>query len=156
MRGRSVWGLLLCLVLLFTFAAPAFAGDRDVDLKRDLRGISPKRHRYIFSVLGGAAVGAGIGALLPGGGTSMLKGTLVGSGAASGYYLMTHRDRSGLHDWGMIFSNTALGAGIGWTICDCDDGLVAGTLIGAGATAGYEAIGGFPPRSARTANPQQP
>jgi hypothetical protein len=30
--------------------------------------------------------------------------------------------------------------GIGWTICDCDHGLVAGTLLGGGGTAVWEAL----------------
>ena len=46
--------LTVCMALV---ALPAFAGDRPLDPKRDLSGISPKRHRYIFTVLGGAALG---------------------------------------------------------------------------------------------------
>ena len=55
--------------------------NRDVD-KRDLRGISPQYHKYIFSVAGGAAVGAGLGYILPGEKTP-LKLMMIGSGGAS-------------------------------------------------------------------------
>ena len=45
-----------------------------------------------------------------------------------------------MHDWAMVASGTSLGAGIGWTICDCDHGLIAGTLLGGGGTAIWEAM----------------
>ena len=39
--------LTICMALV---ALPAFGGDRPLDPKRDLSGISPKRHRYIFTM----------------------------------------------------------------------------------------------------------
>ncbi len=132
MQGRKFLGLVLCFLLAVWFVVPAFAADPPMDAKRDLQGISPKRHRYIFSVIGGAALGAGIGALL-GGGNDITKGLLIGGGGASSLYLHSHRREGGsLRPWEYFASHTALGAGVGWTICGCDDGLVSGTLVGAG------------------------
>ncbi len=132
MRGSKLLGLVLCFVFLLWFAAPVFAADPPMDAKRDLQGISPKRHRYIFTVLGGAAVGAGVGALV-GSGNDITKGVLVGAGGASSIWLHSHhREGGALRPWEYFASHTALGAGIGWTICGCNDGLISGTLIGAG------------------------
>jgi hypothetical protein len=91
--------------MLFLLAAPAFAEDPQTTAK-DLKGISAKRHRFIFTTLGGAAVGAGIGVLI--------------------------------------------GGGLGWTLCGCDDGLVAGTLIGGGASAWWQAAHAGRTRTANT------
>jgi hypothetical protein len=67
-----------------------------------------------FSVAGGAAVGAGLGYILPGEKTP-LKLMMIGGGGASTWFLHTHRATLGpFHDWGMIGSNTVLGSGIGW------------------------------------------
>ncbi len=129
--------LTLCMALV---ALPAFAGDRPLDPKRDLSGISPKRHRYIFTVLGGAALGAGVGALL-GSGNDLTKGALLGGGAFSSLYLSSHRRAGGPNrDWAYVLSHTALGTGIGWTLCGCDDGAVAGALIGGGGTVAWKAM----------------
>jgi hypothetical protein len=65
------------------------AQARDVN-KRDLLGISPQHHKYIFSVVSGAAVGAGLGYILLGEKTP-LKLALIGSGGASTWFLHTHR-----------------------------------------------------------------
>ena len=134
---RKFWFLVLCLGLLFPLMSPA--QSRDVN-KRDLRGISPQHHKYVFSVLGGAAAGAGLGFILPGEKTP-LKLMMIGGGGASTWFLHTHRATLGAyHDWGMITSNTALGGGRGWLGCNCDDGLVGGTLLGGGVTAAWEAL----------------
>jgi hypothetical protein len=127
----------VCLLIVF-FAPAAFAADNEVTA-RDLQGISPKRHRYLFSVVGGTAIGAAVGVLL-GGGNDITKGMLVGGGAASTAYLHTHKTAAGAwRPWAMLASHTALGSGLGWTLCGCDDGLVAGTLIGGGASAIWQA-----------------
>src|SRR5438105_15896491 len=126
--------LLMVLVTL-----PAFAGDRPLDPKRDLKGINPHRYRYIFSVLGGAAVGAGVGAIL-GSGNDLTKGALIGGGAVSSLYLSSNRNAArGYRDWAYILSHTALGTGAGWTLCGCGDGAVSGALIGGGGTAARRA-----------------
>lgn len=146
MSAKRFWTLILCFSLLFSLGAVAQrdrARDRDPD-KRDLRGISPKRHKYIATVLGGAALGAGLGFVLPGSKTP-LKLMLMGGGGGSTWYLMTHRDALGaMRPWAMIGGNTALGWGIGWMGCDCRDGAYAGMLIGGGATAAWEALGSDP------------
>jgi len=137
MAYKRSWIIAICLGLLLVLTSSAMAQDMT---KKDLRGISPKHHKYIFSVLGGAAAGAGLGFIL-GGGAKTAKLAMLGGGGASTWFLHTHRDSLGdLHDWGMIGSNTVLGMGAGWTICDCHNGLVAGALLGGGATAAWEAL----------------
>jgi hypothetical protein len=150
---KKVWGVVLSLCMLLTMVVPALAADRSTSAK-DLQGISPKRHRYWFSVLGGAAIGAGVGALV-GSGNDVTKGILVGGGGASTAFLHTHRNYGGAwRSWMMLGGHTALGAGVGWTICGCDDGLVAGTLIAGGASAIWQAS--QPDRSNRTAQGTRP
>jgi hypothetical protein len=81
-----------------------------------------------FSVAGGAAVGAGLGYILPGEKTP-LKLMMIGGGGASTWFLHTHRATLGpFHDWGMIGSNTVLGSGIGWLGCNCHDGMIGGAF----------------------------
>ena len=140
--GRKLLAALLSAALLFFFMAPVFAADRDMTTQ-DLSGVPKLRfHRYAFATLGGAAVGAGIGALL-GGHTEMEKGALITGGAMSTFYLMSHRNTaSGWRDWAFIGSNTALGTGLGWTVCGCNDGAFAGAMIGGGGTAAWRAFGG--------------
>lgn len=126
----------LCVVLVFT--TPSFAGGPP-NIKQDLRKASPRRYSYIFSVVGGAALGAGVGAML-GHGSALAKGALIGGGSISELYLTSFPDfASGYRSWGFILSNTALGAGLGWTLCGCNNGLAAGSLIGGGGTAALEA-----------------
>lgn len=139
MVNRKFWVFAICLGLMLTFGSTAFAQGRDMD-SRDLNGISPQSHKYIFSTLGGAAAGAGLGFIL-GGGAKTAKLAMIGGGGASTWFLHSHRYSLGkYHDWAMIGSNTTLGMGIGWTICDCDNGLIAGALLGGGGTAAYEAL----------------
>jgi hypothetical protein len=148
--SKKILTIVLALCFLAIVAVPGFSEDRTIDPKRDLKGISPKRHRYIFSVLGGAAAGAGLGAIL-GSGNDLTKGALLGGGAVSSLYLSSHRKAgNGYRDWAYIASHTALGTGVGWTICGCDDGAVAGALIGGGATAAWRAM--TPEGRRRTAN----
>lgn len=139
MQSKRLWAVVCSLLMLFLLAAPAFAEDPQTTAK-DLKGISAKRHRFIFTTLGGAAVGAGIGVLI-GGGNDVLKGLMVGGGGASALYMHSHPrdDLRGWRNWTFIGSHAALGGGLGWTLCGCDDGLVAGTLIGGGASAWWQA-----------------
>jgi hypothetical protein len=133
---KRLWGIVLTVCLLLMFCVPSFAADVTA---KDLKGISPKRHRYFFSVLGGAAIGAGVGALV-GSGNDITKGILLGGGGASTAYLFSNKNGAGAwRPWAMLASHTALGGGLGWTICGCDDGLVAGTLIGFGTSAVWQA-----------------
>ncbi len=135
--AKKFWISAILLGLLCMMTSSAIAQNIT---KKDLRGISPQRHKYIFSVLGGAAAGAGLGFVL-GGGLKTGKLAMLGAGGMSTWYLHTHRDALGdMHDWGMIGSNTVLGMGAGWTICDCNNGLVAGALLGGGGTAAWEAL----------------
>ena len=137
MFQRKFWILAICLSLLVMAGSTAFARDMN---NEDLSGISPQHHKYIFSVLGGAAAGAGLGFIL-GGGAKTAKLAMIGGGGMSTWYLHTHPTALGsFHNWGMIGSNTFLGMGIGWTICDCDNGLIAGALLGGGGTAAWEAL----------------
>jgi hypothetical protein len=141
MSLNKLYTFVLCLGLLFTIGASAQTRDPD---RRDLHGISPKNHRYLFTVLGGAAAGAGLGFVLPGEKTP-LKLMLMGGGAGSTWYLYFHRNALGsFHDMAMIGGNTALGWGIGWLGCNCRDGAYAGTLLGAGLTAGWQALNNDP------------
>lgn len=127
----------ICLGLLVMLGTTAIAQDMT---NQDLNGISPQNHKYIITTLGGAALGAGLGFIL-GGGLKTGKLALIGGGAGSAWFLHSHRYALGkYHDWAMVGSGTALGAGIGWTICDCDNGLIAGTLIGGGGLATWEAL----------------
>lgn len=140
---KKLWGIVLALCLMVVLLAPAAlaadnAENKD-NLKQDFRRYTPTRHRYLFSVAGGSAIGAAVGVLL-GGGNDITKGLLVGGGGASTAYLHANRNGAGAwRPWAMLAGHTALGSGIGWTACGCDDGLAAGTLIGAGASAIWQA-----------------
>ena len=109
MRGKTLWALLLSVCLLIMVSLPAMAADPEVT-KKDLKGISPQHHRYLFSVVGGAAIGAGVGALL-GGGNDITKGIMVGGGGMSALYLHSHRHDTldGWRNWAYIASYTSFG-----------------------------------------------
>src|SRR5256885_11714639 len=110
----KIFVFLLAVMLMTTVSLPAFAGDRDVSA-RDLQGI-PKHHRFLVSLLGGAALGAGVGAILPGGRNNYAKGALIGGGLTGLFYMNTHRNAAGAwEDWAHIGAGTALGNGIGWS-----------------------------------------
>jgi len=152
--GQKLWALVLCLCFMFIAAMPAMAADPQIS-KDDLKGISPQRHRYLFSVIGGAAVGAGVGVLL-GSGNDITKGLMIGGGGMSALYLHSHRRDSmnGWRNWAYMASYTAFGGGLGWTICGCDDGLVSGMLIGGGATTAW--LVAHPQRVPSTASGPRP
>jgi hypothetical protein len=64
---------------------------------------------------------------------------MIGGGGVSAIYLHNHRHDSlaGWRTWASIGSWTALAGGTGWLLCGCNDGLVAGVLIGGGGSAIY-------------------
>lgn len=123
---------LMLVALLLVYVAQAFAGDPG---PRDLKGI-PKKHRYIWAIAGGVAIGAGIGWLAPGGNKSIAKGILIGGSGASFLYLTSHPRvvSNAWRPWAHVITNTALGTGIGWTACNCNNGAGIGALIGGGGT----------------------
>jgi hypothetical protein len=139
MLRKKVWVASICVGLLFTLSSTAVAQQRELTDK-DVKGISPHHFKYIITTVGGAALGAGLGFML-GGGLKTGKLALIGGGAASTWFLYTHPATLGsFHDWAMVGSGTTLGMGLGWTICNCDNGLIAGTLLGGGGTAVWEAL----------------
>src|SRR5262245_58502154 len=133
--SRRLLAMLCCLCV---GVVPAFAGDRagnnsgtnpdrdnanttsatrDVDVN-DVQGI-PKRHRYLWAVGGGAALGAGIGVLLSQTTASAFKGVFIGGGAASAIYLARNRNEpAGWRNWALVGTNGLLLGGIGWTVCN--------------------------------------
>lgn len=145
LRGKTLLGVALSVLLVFTLAAPAFAGENgQIDPARDLKGLRhPSAHRWFYATAGGALLGMGIGRLLGGGAPNYGKGLMLGGGLASDMYLLSHRGTaSGWRDWAFIGSNTMLGGGAGWTLCGCNTGLVSGMLIGGGGTVFWDAFGG--------------
>ena len=111
--------------------------NRDVTAA-DVKGI-PKGHRYVWSIIGGTALGAGLGAISSGKGA--VKGAFIGGGAASTFYLSKNKQAGGSHRaWAWVLGNGALVAGLGWVICDCGGGFGAGALIGGGGTALVQAL----------------
>lgn len=111
--------------------------NRDVTAA-DVKGI-PKGHRYAWSIIGGAALGAGLGAISSGKGA--LKGAFIGGGGASSLYLSKNKYAGGSgRPWAWVLGNGALLAGLGWAICDCGGGFGAGALIGGGGTALVQAL----------------
>jgi hypothetical protein len=147
--SRRILAVLLCVSLL---GVPGLAADRDTS-RKDLRGV-PHGHKHLWAVIGGTAVGLGLGAI-PGGTSNVFKGGLIGGSAASLFYLAGHRGQEG--PWSYVLTNAALVAGIGWAACDCGAGFGAGALVGGGGTALFQS---FKPRSrtlavtgANTTNP---
>lgn len=135
--SRKWVGIVFSLCLL---VVPAVAADhdRDVDVK-DLKGV-PHKHRYIWSVAGGTALGAGLGAF--GGPVGAGKGSIIGGSVASAFYLSRHHQTGGgWRPWLLVATNGALLGGLGWTVCDCGDGMGIGALIGGGGTAVIQAFG---------------
>ena len=67
---------------------------------------------------------------------------MIGGSGASALYLWTHRNAAGdWTPWAHIGTNTVLGSGLGWTICDCNAGAGFGALLGGGGTAAIQAFG---------------
>ena len=131
---------LLIVVCLSLLALPAFAADPDVSA-RDLKGI-PKRHKYLTSIVAGAAIGAGIGILAPGGNRSLVKGLLIGGSGASSLYLWSHPHAAGeWNQWAHVASNAGLASGVGWTLCNCGAGAGIGALLGGGGTLAIQSFG---------------
>jgi hypothetical protein len=135
---RRISAILTCIA--FLLGSTSFAQDRDVT-SRDLHGVS-KGHRYFWAIAGGTAVGMGIGIIAPGGSKSAFKGALIGGSAASAFYLIKDPraagdDRALAH----IVTNTLLGTGIFWTVCNCSAGAWSGAFIGGGGTAIIQAFG---------------
>lgn len=152
MLGGKKSGVLFLCLLLLALCVPSFAADRAVD-KQDLKGITAKRHNWAFAAVGGAAVGAGVGALV-GGRTEVFKGILLGGGGASTAWLHAHSNSMG--GWRpllLLGSHTALGTGIGWTICGCNDGAFGGALIGGGASAIWQSMKTDSPRRTASTTP---
>jgi hypothetical protein len=132
------WRKLGTFFLAFVLSAPGFAGDRDAD-SQSLRGI-PKGHRHAWAIIGGAALGAGLG-LIPGrSATNFFRGALLGGSGASALYLAKHRGQGQEGPWSYVITNAALVAGIGWAVCDCGTGGGAGALVGGGGTALVQAL----------------
>jgi hypothetical protein len=134
--SRRILAVLLCVSLL---VVPGLAADRDAS-RNDVRGI-PHGHKHLWAVIGGTAVGLGLGAI-PGGTSNVFKGGLIGGSAASLFYLMGHHNEEG--PWSYVLTNAALVAGIGWAVCDCGAGFGAGALVGGGGTALFQS---FKPRN---------
>lgn len=131
---------VLSAICMLALIAAGFAGDGDISPK-DLKGI-PKHHKYAWAIAGGAAVGIGIGILLPGGSKTALKGLMIGSGSSSLWYLSRHPNAAGQwNSWAYVATNTTLGGGIGWLACDCGTGFGLGALGGGGGTALIQAMG---------------
>lgn len=130
----------LCIAFLLSFTNMGFTQNRDVS-SSDLRGV-PTSHKYFWSVLGGTAVGAGIGWIAPGGTKSVFKGLMLGGSATSALYLAKNRRAGGdARPFAHILTNATLGSSLLWTICNCNTGGYAGGLIGGGATALFQALG---------------
>lgn len=143
--------LALCTVLVL---APASFAAGPPSAKQTLRKVTPRRYSYVFSVVGGAALGAGVGAIL-GGGASLGKGALIGAGGISDLYLTSFPNAlGGFRSWAFLLSNTALGSGVGWTLCGCNNGLAAGALVGGGGTAALQAWHAQQDKTTASANPQ--
>jgi hypothetical protein len=150
---KKVWALILC-VGLFMMTAPAFA--RDSGNANDPHGWGPSSHPYIYSVLGGAAIGAGVGAAF-GGAPNVWKGMLVGGGGASVAYVATHPRFGGkARSFYSIAGWTAVGGGVGWTLCGCNSGLGLGLASGFGASSIYIASHAHHPRTASAQQPSNP
>jgi len=148
--GRRALSLVICIIL--SCAGNTFAADRDVSA-RDLKGV-PKSHRYFWAVLGGTAAGAGLGIIAPGGTKSAFKGALLGGSITSAFYLAKNpRAAYGSRGWAHVATNTALGTGILWTLCNCGGGAGAGALIGGGGTALYQGFGSHNSRIAKFSGP---
>jgi hypothetical protein len=125
---------VLIILLSLLLGGIAFAQERDVT-DRDMSGIR-RSHKYAWAIVGGTVLGTGIGVLAPGGSKSAVKGALIGGSLTSAFYLAKNpRAARGKRDFAHVVTNTVLGTGVLWTICDCKTGAWSGALIGGGGTA---------------------
>lgn len=132
--------LLQIAFVTLSLIATTFCQDREVT-SRDLNGV-PKSHKYAWAVLGGTAVGIGIGVIAPGGNKSAVKGALIGGSLTSMFYLHKNpRAAYGNRGLAHLVTNTVLGTSVLWTICDCGTGAWAGAFLGGGGTALAQAFG---------------
>lgn len=146
----------LCLALLCC-GVQLFAQNRDPG-PSDLSGI-PKSHHYFWATAGGTVLGLGVGIIAPGGAKSAWKGALIGGSATSAFYLAKYKRAGGRNrPWAHVITNTALGAGIFWTACNCDTGFWGGALIGGGGTAIIQGLKShhFEPLTTQNTPPDQP
>ena len=136
---RRIIAILTCLT--FLSSSPGFAQDRDAT-SSDLSGIHKSSKKYFWAVAGGTAVGLGLGIIAPGGGKSAFKGALIGGSATSAFYLIKDPHAAGEHRaFAHLVTNTLLGTGIFWTVCNCSTGAWSGAFIGGGGTAIIQAFG---------------
>ena len=132
--------LLQIFLVSLTLITATFSQEREVS-SRDLNGV-PKSHKYAWAVVGGTLLGIGVGVIAPGGNKSAVKGALIGGGLTSMIYLhKSPRAAYGKRAWAHLITNTVLGTGVFWTICDCKAGAWAGAFVGAGGTAVAQAFG---------------
>lgn len=125
---------ILIVILSLLIGGIAFAQERDVT-DRDMSGIR-RSHKYVWAIVGGTVLGTGIGVVAPGGSKSAFKGALIGGSLTSAFYLAKNpRAAYGKRDFAHVVTNTVLGTGVLWTICDCKTGAWSGALIGGGGTA---------------------
>ncbi|HKD82894.1 MAG TPA: hypothetical protein VKH81_24605 [Candidatus Angelobacter sp.] len=135
---RRILAIITCIA--FLCSSTSFAKDRDVN-SDDLHGIS-RGHRYFWAIAGGTALGIGLGIIAPGGNKSAVKGALIGGSAASAFYLIKNPRAAGDHRaFAHLVTNTLLGTGVFWTICDCGTGAWSGAFVGGGGTAVIQAFG---------------
>lgn len=164
MNRRFVIITSLCLALFLSLSKQGFTQEREVT-SRDLEG-APTSHRYFWSVLGGTALGAGLGLIAPGGTKSAFKGVMLGGSLTSAFYLAKNPRAAGnARPFAHILTNATLGSGLLWTFCNCSTGGWTGGLIGGGGTALFQALGthnstmstltssSAPPQSAPEATP---
>jgi hypothetical protein len=124
----------MSIVMAVALCAPAHAADP----------LKIKKHKYLYTTIGGAAFGAGIGAIAHGSG-NVTKGALLGGGGASAVYLHFNHKAAGDHRPIAYFAtHSALGLGAGWTVCGCGTGAVAGLLVGAGADLIWQSLSKTP------------
>lgn len=136
---RRIIAILVCSA--FLLSSPGFAQDRDAS-SRDLEGIHKSSRKYFWAVAGGTAVGLGLGIIAPGGSKSAFKGALIGGSATSAFYLIKDPNAAGnQRGFAHIVTNTLLGTGIFWTVCNCKAGAWSGAFIGGGGTAIIQAFG---------------
>src|SRR5215475_13303693 len=113
---RRILAIFICSA--FLFSNTGFAQNHDVT-DRDLSGV-PKSKKYFWAIAGGTAVGLGLGIIAPGGSKSAFKGALIGGSAASAFYLIKDPRAAGDNRaFALLVTNTLLGTGIFWTVCDC-------------------------------------